>query len=1094
MATITTEDAQDSVLSNDDWRQLLRWNRPLPESVETCIDCEIQKHVHSNPCKIAISTSEGDTTYGELEQLANGLACLLRECGIRQESIVPLCFSKSKWMIIAMLAVLKAGGAFLALDPKDPPARRQYMLSQSSATVIVSAPEHATLFEGIDARLLELPETANLESNDINGCLGNTNGELPPGDPRGAAYVIFTSGSTGNPKGVIIEHMSFCSGLRIHAPAQYISSSSRVLQFAAYTHDTSIVEILTTLCVGGTICSPSEHERMQSLCEFINQKAVTWAVLTPSFITAIRPEDVPTLEVVVLAGERLIQSNIEVWSQSVRLLSGYGVSECSVITTISCPADINRRASNIGTPAGGVCWIVDPKDSDRLMPIGQVGEILVEGPTVGRGYINSPTATQQSFIRSPKWLLPLVRDVERESYRVYRTGDLGVQNPDGSIDFISRKDSQVKVLGRRTELGEIEHCIAAQRDVRLCAVVYPAEGRYARCLVALVELHSFANQADETEFQKEKTSRDTSIELLSEDTGHIAQKVRQELPTYMAPSVWLVTRRLPRLPSAKLDRRTISNWLASIPASSIDDNEYPAIPHGDDTACQVALLVGFISQFSTCAGKNTKQNDVLHENARDIPFRQQGIDSIKAITLMRAIYHQFDVKLPVESLLEDAACPTSVSKWIREAKESNKTNYLPNSVDFAAEFEDAKCDLATQVQAAPSRAQSPSQNGIKHVFLTGATGFLGLAIMHRLLTIQSDVKISVLVRGSSAAGALQRIQDRAAAEGWWSQAFGDRIEIWLGDLALPWLGLDDVKRRRLAGLGDSADQIDAIIHNGAQVNWSQGAKALWPVNVGATQLLLEYAFQSPFTSRFVYISGGIRVTDCTAIEQQVSGAPEGYSQTKLFSQALVQDAARLASEKWKCKCLDLSVIKPAFIIDDAERAESNTRDYLWRYIASVAAMGVYDASTIDAHVALSTVTMVAGQIVARLEDMPATNFGMLQMECGLSEGTIWDITSSVLRRRLEPVDHETWSTRLKEFLDTYGEAAPLWPLQVTLVGQDYRLGSMLAVGEAKKTARAEVSLRLRRAMEKNIRHLLGAIDDIPAATESLVSHVTGHFS
>ena len=189
--------------------------------------------------------------------------------------------------------------------------------------------------------------------------------------------MIYTSGTTGEPKGTAIEHKAFCSGARAHGPAMLMSSESRVLQFAAHTFDASLVEILTTLILGGTICIPSEDTRLNDVVTFINEMRVNWAVLTPSFIGFINPSDIPGLKTLVLAGEAMSQNHITTWSHR-NLVNGYGPSECSVAAVVNSHVTVDTEPTKIGRAVGAYLWVVDPEDHNRLRPTGSVGELLVQ--------------------------------------------------------------------------------------------------------------------------------------------------------------------------------------------------------------------------------------------------------------------------------------------------------------------------------------------------------------------------------------------------------------------------------------------------------------------------------------------------------------------------------------------------------------------------------------------------------------------------------------------------------------------------------------------------------------------------------------------
>ncbi|KAF4955749.1 hypothetical protein FGADI_4320 [Fusarium gaditjirri] len=981
------------------WKQFLEWNRPLPPTKQICIHHGIEAQATAQPTKVAVASTVTSLTYDDLNGMATQIASDLNLQGVSPEIVVPLCFDKSPWMIVAMLGVLKAGGAFVALDPKAPTSRINAIMRQVKAKIVVTESKHGHLFSNY--QVIEVSGT-------YNHMLLQTTDNYPTtraSHPNDAAYLIFTSGSTGEPKAVVVEHQSFCSGMAQHAKAQFIDRHSRVLQFASYTHDACIVEILTTLCVGGTICSPSEDERVNRLVQFINSQSVNWAVLTPSFITSIDHNEISSLETVVLAGERTLQSNISSWAASVRLLTGYGVSECSVVTTISSPADENRSASNIGMPAGGVCWIVDSNDPDKLLPIGEVGEILIEGPTVARGYLGNPEATNSAFIQPPVWLHRILQGPDH-SCRLYRTGDLGRYNHDGSLDFVSRIGSQVKVLGRRIELGEIEHHISNHQSVRQCMVQFPSVGDYHNHLVAVIEVNNkqYVASGDGSE----------SNDLVPCDGGahEIESFLRTKVPDYMVPTFWFTIGHFPRLPSAKLDRNKVADLIAHL--RLIGDASYGHVPVNDAIGRRIAREV---------ATMRLAQDQVLDPSIcfQDTPLRKAGIDSIKAISLRKTLQRLWGVNIPVSCFMDQTARPTLIANHVRSAQEQGQGEYIPPELNLKSALDGLKRSLDVNITTAPARSGLSSGSRLS-TLLTGGAGYLGQEILKRLLT--AGQRVIVLVRASSMSEGRKRFQTLP----WWRADFEDLLEVWLADLSQSNLGVDPKLMERLGG------HVQAVIHNGARVHWTESASGLWSVNIDATVALLQRTLSSSSVQRFVYVSGGSAIGQ--SVDEWLANARDGYSQTKLLAQALVEHCAIRSADLQLG--LGISIVKPGFVIGGPEKGVANSSDYLWRYIASVVELGVYDESTTRARVAVSTLPLV-GEIIIR-QTFTASNEKHVEIiHDSLQERDIWEVLGS-LGYPLKPVSHQTWVTAIQDAINKRREGHYLWPLASVLEQQVYRLG------------------------------------------------------
>ena len=544
-------------IHGEDHTSIQQWNCIPPISVDRCIHGMIHDKVqtlpHSTP---AVCSWDAQLTYQELENLATSFAYHLHELGVDHQSYIPICFEKSAMTIVVMLAALKVGAGFVAIDGESPKTRLQSIVSDVEAKWIFCSPKFEDVCNSLGAKtvVVDLQTISRAAKNPkpLPTCAGNKVGNV--------AYIVFTSGSTGKPKGTLISHEAFVSGALAHGPAMRMSSASRVLQFASYTFDASIVEIFSTLILGGCVCVPDDEARLNDPTKAINDMKVNWALLTPSFAQMIAPKDVPGLETLVLGGEAMSQNHLSTWADHTHLINAYGPSECAVVATVNSHVFSTSNPSNIGRGVGGRCFIANQHDPDELVPIGAIGELLVEGPILARGYLKEPAKTKQAFLRNPKWIQAFYPDQCSAAHMVYRTGDLVKYAEDGSILYLGRKDSQAKLHGQRLELGDVEHHLGQVPEVQHALAVIPSRGIHEKKLVTVL---SFKQRL-------ESFMTHDGLSLVAREEAEPLVRLMRDyvsscLPPYMIPSNWFVLQDIPLLPSGKLDRRRMTTLIEDMP-------------------------------------------------------------------------------------------------------------------------------------------------------------------------------------------------------------------------------------------------------------------------------------------------------------------------------------------------------------------------------------------------------------------------------------------------------------------------------------------------------------------------------------------------
>ncbi|CAK1364242.1 unnamed protein product [Cercospora beticola] len=421
--------------------------RVLRGCESTIIDF-IREHAEQQPEACAVSACDGSLTYRELARYAEAMAQALMGEGARKGSCVAIACEKSHVVPVLILAVLRTGAHFLLLDAEQPTERLQVQLKQAMVRIIVCSSSQRDRFTDMAP---QQPDLVLLDATFNRLHELHCSRSFPEIDLNGDAYIIFTSGTTGTPKGIRITHRNVTTSLYHTTQALGLTQNDRVLQYSRYSWDVGILELLGALLVGARICIPPESTLLSppALESFIQHEGISFLTVTPTVVRFIQPAAVPSVKTVALAGEPMSAELQERWAGRTRLFNAYGPAECSIIAAVSLisPNSASVRLESIGATK---LWAVNRENPELLVPPGEEGELLIEGPIVGRGYIGT---AQGGFCRSPKWLTGLRGG---HSSQVYRTGDIVRLQMDGSLEYVGRKDLQVKISGQRVELLDIE--------------------------------------------------------------------------------------------------------------------------------------------------------------------------------------------------------------------------------------------------------------------------------------------------------------------------------------------------------------------------------------------------------------------------------------------------------------------------------------------------------------------------------------------------------------------------------------------------------------------------------------------------------------
>ncbi|KFF74887.1 hypothetical protein HX13_12980 [Chryseobacterium sp. P1-3] len=468
--------------------------------------------------KVALITPEKEYTYQTLQEWVDKLVALLINSGVTPGMYVPLIADRTANTVASILAIMKAGAAYVPIDPKTPQNRMAMILDDTKAGLVLG--HHQLVFE--------LPSGVTfISTTELPDLL--TDVELPELTSLSSAYVIYTSGSTGMPKGVPVKHRSVINLIEDSSSHFGFTADERLLQFASFTFDASVEGMFLCLLNGSTLVLPGSEDLYDPdlFCQFVTTQQITHLDLTPGFLQSLGPvKPAPALKRIVVGGEECPPELAVYWSQHVDFYNAYGPTETTVTATRYKYAGTALRKIPIGRPIQNVAvYILD--EMQQLLPAGVAGEICISGAGVADGYLHRPEQTAQRFIRN-------IFDDGPDAV-LYRTGDIGKWLPDGTLEYQHRADDQVKIRGYRIEPGEVEAVLLKHPGIKQAAVVVQADIHHDKRLVAYVS---------------------RSVDELS--TEHIISYLHEQLPYYMIPSYIKVLPQIPLTVTGKIDRNALS--------------------------------------------------------------------------------------------------------------------------------------------------------------------------------------------------------------------------------------------------------------------------------------------------------------------------------------------------------------------------------------------------------------------------------------------------------------------------------------------------------------------------------------------------------
>ncbi|MGV0104585.1 Non-ribosomal peptide synthetase [Nostoc sp. DSM 114160] len=509
---------------------LVDWNNTSVDYPEDkCIHQLFEEQVQRTPDAVAVVFENQQLTYQQLNCRANQLAHYLHSLGVKPDTLVGICVERSLDMAIGLLGILKAGGAYLPLDPEYPPERLSFMLEDAQVSVLLTQQKLIERLPPHQVKLICLDEAWSqiAQNHQTNPNIGVRAFHL--------ANVIYTSGSTGRPKGVMVEHKGLCNLAQAQIQTFGLTSDSRVLQFASFSFDASIWEVVMAFGSGGMLYLGTKDSLLpgKPLIERLRDYAITHITLPPSALAAMPQEELPALQTIIVAGEACPLELIKLWSVGRNFFNAYGPTEATVCATIAKCTSEDEKISIGKAIANTQVYILD--ENLQPVPVGVSGELHIGGAGLARGYLNRPELTQEKFISNPF--------EEAGGRRLYKTGDLARYLLNGNIEYLGRIDNQVKIRGFRIELGEIETALSQHSDVQSCCAIAREETPGNTCI------------------ERSQSKRLVAYVVPQKDvtltTGQLRQFLADKLPGYMLPTAFVILESLPLTPNGKVDRRAL---------------------------------------------------------------------------------------------------------------------------------------------------------------------------------------------------------------------------------------------------------------------------------------------------------------------------------------------------------------------------------------------------------------------------------------------------------------------------------------------------------------------------------------------------------
>ena len=940
-------------------------------AIQDAFDANAAKH----PDAVCVIETESSTTprrtftYRSINEASNVLAHYLIVKGVELGDVVMVYAYRGVDLVVAVMGVLKAGGTFSVIDPLYPLERQKVYLEVAQPRALVNiqkatedaGPLPSLVRRYIDKSLELKAEVPALRLHDNGKVSGGSISEQDvfadvqykagqhPGvivGPDSNPTLSFTSGSEGRPKGVLGRHFSLTYYFPWMKERFELSEHDKFTMLSGIAHDPIQRDIFTPLFLGAQLLVPAKEDiQHEKLAEWMKRFEATVTHLTPAMgqiMVGGASAEFPSLKRAFFVGDVLTKrdcSLLRALAMNVNIVNMYGTTETQrAVSYFEIPSrardpaflDCMKEVIPAGRGMHNVqLLVVDRTDRMKTCPVGEIGEIFVRAAGLSEGYLGDPALNEKKFL--PNWFvqprsrehLPVPQLFKGLRDRLYRTGDLGRYLPSGDVECCGRADDQVKIRGFRIELGDINSQLSQHPLVRDNVTLLRRDKVEEPTLVSYVvpEFTRWASWLAENGFKDPSTDESMAglLQRFRPLQNELRRHLKGKLPSYAVPTFFIPLLKLPLNPNGKVDKPALPfPDIVDITAVTSEESEerWKSLSSMEK---MVATIWGEL--IHGCNAKAIQSGD---------SFFDLGGHSILAQQMLLMVRRELKVaSIPIAYLFHDPSLKGFSASLDRMSQSElngakNADHRMVNGSDEAAEY---SADARRLVDSLPSKfpsAESLSPSRPLTVFLTGASGFLGAFLLRDLLSRQNPpITVIAHVRAKSQEAATQRLVNSCTAYGIWRPPWQDRLRCITGNLGEPKLGIADDRYQSLV------DEVDVVIHNGAQVHWVYPYAKLRPTNVQGTIEALQmcasgrpkqFAFVSSTSvldnDHYVQLSekaiqaGGAGILESDDLQGSSTGLSTGYGQSKWASELLVRESGH--------RGLMGVIVRPGYILGDSK--------------------------------------------------------------------------------------------------------------------------------------------------------------------------------